>query len=92
MVFGRQFDQPAGDFLKHAKVLHQVEQSRRVADAAQHGLQRYPAHLVLAAHLLPLGKVLPPGGHAAHAALAAVGEDDQRIGPEKLWHGVLVIA
>ena len=92
VVLGRQLDQPAGDFLKQAEVLHQVQQPRRVADAAQHGLQRHPARLVLAAHLLPLGEVLPAGGDAAHPALAAVGEDDQGVGPEKLRDGVLVVA
>jgi len=72
VVLGREFDEPAGGLLKEAEVLHQIQKPRRVADAAQHRLQRHPALLVFAAHLLPFGEVLPAGGDAAHPALAAI--------------------
>ena len=79
------------DFLKQNEVLHQIQQTHRVAYTAQHGFQRHPASLVLTAHFFPFGEVLPSSGDAAHTALAAVGDDNEGVGPEKLRHGILVI-
>ena len=50
------------------------------------------ALLALAVDPLPLGEVLPLGGDAADPALAAVGEDDEGVVPEKLRDGRLVVA
>ena len=92
VVLGHQFDQPARRLHEEDEVFYDIQQPLRRANPAEHRLQRNASFLRLAAHLFPLGKMLPAGGDAAHPALAAVGEDDERVVPEEMRNGVLVIA
>jgi hypothetical protein len=92
VVLGDQLDQPARDFLKQGEVLDEVQQRAGSQGRAGHRLQRDDALLALAVDLLPLVEVLPAGGHAAQAGLAAVGQDDEGVVPEEVRDGVLVVA
>ena len=63
----------------------------RVADAAQHDLQRHAARLVLALDALPLEEPLPVRRERADAALGAVGGDQERVVPEQLRDAFAVL-
>src|SRR5581483_1846625 len=53
------FDQPALVPGKEREILDEVQQPRRLAQTAQHDLQRHPPRLVLALDPLPLREPIP---------------------------------
>ena len=83
VVLAENLDQPGLVLGEQREVLHQIEQARRVAGAAQHHLQRHAARLVLALDALPLEEALPIRRERADAAVRAVGGDEQRVEPEE---------
>ena len=92
VVLGQNLDQPTLRLHEEGEILDQIEQPFRLAGATDHRLQRDDALLPLAVDLLPVVEVLPGGGDAADLALAAVGEDQERVVPEEMRDRVLVVA
>ena len=92
VIARHQLDQPAFGFGEQDEILDDVQQAGRLARAANHRVQADDARLAFAVDALPVGKMLPLGGEAAHQAVAAVREDDEGVVPKELGNGVFVIA
>ena len=89
MVLRDGFDQPALVLGKEREVLDEIQQPRRLAQPAQHHLQRHPPRLVLALDPLPLGEPIPVRRQRTDPAVRAVGSDQERVVPEQRRDAVL---
>ena len=83
MVLPHDLHQPGLVLGEENKVLHQIEQARLVAGAADHHLQGHPARFVLAGDALPLKEPLPVRRQRSHATVRAVAGNHERVSPEE---------
>ena len=89
VVLSDLLDEPAAYFFKDREVLDDVEEPRRLADAAQNSFKRDDPGFFFVRNLLPLEEVFPLGGQRADACLAAVGKDDEGVGRKSCGIAVL---
>ena len=91
VVFGDQFLQPTPGGDEQGEVFGDVQETGRLAHAAQDGIQGDDALFAFAVDLLPLTEVFPCAGQGADFGLAAIGQDDDGVVPEQVWDSILII-
>src|SRR6266568_8948709 len=91
VVFGDEFDRSATCTAKEDEIFHNIQQAALFAGTTNHGFERDDTLFLLVADLLPLEEMFPASRHAANPALMPVWEDDERVIPEDLRNGILVV-
>src|SRR6266487_3050334 len=92
VVFGDEFDRSATSAAKQSEIFYDIQQTVLFAGTANHRFERDDTLFLLVADLLPLEEMFPASRHAADPALMPVRENNERVIPEDLWNGILVIA
>ena len=72
VILSHLLDESAADFFKDRKVLNDVEETRRLADATQNSFKRDNTRFFFVGNLFPLEEVFPLGRQRTDACLAAV--------------------
>ena len=92
VVLRNGFDQPTGPFGIDSEVLDEVEHPSRSTRSPQHRFKRYDSRFGFIVDLLPLAEVLPRSRGGTHAAVGAVGDDNESVEPEELRNRGPVVA